>query len=293
MGDTDKIKILFFIPVWGRVPITKLCYQGLIRFMSYAEKYSDCEVLIVYSEPDHQGLAHQFGFNLVYADNKPIGRKLNIGLEHALKLDWDYLFQLNSDDLLSDRLFDIFYQAMRNKEPFASIEKLYMYDSETGKAKHYHYTHTGCGIRVVSRDWIEGAGWQKYCRVSRSARGRYIKYSAGEQRHLPVGLTRKIFITPLSDQNVFRLWNPERNKGLDNDSRNTMFATFGEPIGWIKGVNELPMAVDIKSENNIWQYDDLQGWELSRNEYKQMHKQFPELSNIDLVIGCGQDQTRL
>jgi glycosyltransferase involved in cell wall biosynthesis len=255
--------------------------------MSYAKKYCDCEVLIVYSEPEHQGLAHQFGFNLVFSENKPIGRKFNTGLEHALKYNWDYLFQLNSDDLLSNRLFDVFYQAMKNNEPFASIEKLYIYDSETGKVKHYRYTHSGCGIRVVSRAWVEGAGWQKYCRVSRSARGKYIQYSAGEERYLPDGLTRKQFVTPISRCKVFRLWSPERNKGLDNDSRNTMFAVFGEPIGWIKGVNELPMVVDVKSQNNIWQYDDLQGRELDGNERNQMHKQFPELNSVNLVIGCG------
>lgn len=280
MEATNKLNILFFIPVWKRLHITATCYKGLQRVIDYAGHRANISVLIVCSEEEHQALAKRHGFNTFYVDNFPVGSKFNRGMEHALTLGWDYLFQINSDTLISNKLFDIFLSAMNADEGFVSIEDLVIYNTLTGEAKTYRYTTNGCGIRAIRRDWIENVGYMLYCRVKKTRSGAWIAYRAGENRYLPVPLTNKPFVDALSEKRVFRLWPPDANKRLDNSSRDTFFSVYGEPALWIK-TSVQPLVVDMKSETNIWSYEDLgDGVVLSDEEKAGLKNYFPEIEEV-------------
>lgn len=293
MDATNELRILFFIPVWQRLQITEVCYKGLKRIIEHVGERAQCDVLIVQSEDEHEELAKRYGFKSTHVNNHPLGDKFNKGMIAALKLKWDYVVQLNSDDLLSNDLIDLFIGLMNEGHKFASIEKLYIYDTKTHEAQEFHYTLNGCGIRMISREAIELAGWQQYCEVKQSRQGTYIRHRAGENKYLPAVMANKTFINPLSARIVFRLWEPGINKGLDNNSRNTIFAVIGEPVGWIRGVNSKPMVIDLKSDINIWKYDQLQGRELTRSEVATLPKEFPELRDITSCVGVvGQEKKK-
>jgi hypothetical protein len=71
-------------------------------------KSFDIEPICIYSDDDNKRLCEKYKFESYEFLNDPLGRKLNYGVEMALKSDWDYLMQTNSDDLIKEKLFEIY-----------------------------------------------------------------------------------------------------------------------------------------------------------------------------------------
>lgn len=94
------IKVLVFLAIWGRPAITELCLMGIDRLRG--EEGFKIEALAVISENSMIPLCEKYGVHYVMAENKPVGRKKNIGLQEAKKFDFDYLMELGSDDLVLD-----------------------------------------------------------------------------------------------------------------------------------------------------------------------------------------------
>lgn len=98
------MKVLIFTTVWKRPEVTELTYMGFDRIQSILkESYDiDSEVLIVSSEPDHTARAIVRDYHVFETDNFPVATKYNNGLKEAMRYEWDYLFEMNSNNLLSD-----------------------------------------------------------------------------------------------------------------------------------------------------------------------------------------------
>jgi len=152
-------KVLIFIPVWGRFPETKLTYEGVHRIQTILkEENIDSQVLIVSSEKEHTDLALREEFLVTECENFPISDKHNCGLDYAMSLQWDYLLQMGSNNLLSN--IYIRFVAAAIKENYKMFGSRMFYNILPCKTKMTHfktkapYKLSGVG-RGIRRDIIE------------------------------------------------------------------------------------------------------------------------------------------
>ncbi|MCR4313383.1 MAG: glycosyltransferase family 2 protein, partial [Candidatus Roizmanbacteria bacterium] len=128
----DK-KILILLPIWGRKKITQICLENLLEL----QKDFKIDVLCIVSESWSKVMAFEYGFRFVTAPNDCLGTKMNIGVEAALKLNFDYLMNLGSDDIITKELLDIYTPYFeKNLEMFGS-KRLTFIDSKEKKAKTF------------------------------------------------------------------------------------------------------------------------------------------------------------
>lgn len=242
------MKILIYIPVYKRREITRCCYDSLKRAILHAPKGFSFITVIVASNNEDAALAQEYGFDVVWSENKPLGRKFNTGLEYALEsYNWDYLMQLNSDDVLAGDFWQLFQEYFNRRMYFFGVDRVYFYDSDTKDMREFSYT-LGCGIRFIRRDIVEKAG--------------YIERNGEE---------------------VFELWEPGKNAGLDNNSSDNILARAGK-MQYIARARNVPrpVVVDIKSTVNIHPFSEFKGAKrLSESHRKQVMRRFPELKAYD------------
>lgn len=285
-----KPNILFFIPVWQRREITRVCYEGLERFRKHLLKQHgiDSLVWIVSSDAEDTSLAKEFRYYYCETDNKPLGAKFNKGLYAALQSDipFDYIWQLNSDDLLSNKLADLFTPLFERGEKFFGINKLYAYDAPTGRMRHYEYLD-GCGIRVIHRSVIETVGYCYHVENKQSAIGVNFSEIKGERQYIPVPRYKEARHQRLDSLIYFKFWQDSLNKGLDNNSMNRVYRFMPDVFPMRIPRQESPMVVDIKSEENIWTYDSLKDlhsnadYALNDAQKNKVFNEFKELSMLN------------
>ena len=97
--------IIAFCPVWGRHKILRVWAEGIIRLRDMVDI---TPVLIVSSLEDSDFIKNYIEPLLpdtvtVFTNNQPLGNKQNKGLQAIRDMDWDYLCQISSDLLLTDK----------------------------------------------------------------------------------------------------------------------------------------------------------------------------------------------
>lgn len=245
------MQILTYIPVWKRQGITRLCYDSLIRTYENAPENLSFQTVIVASNESDAKLAEEYGFDVTYQDNLPLGKKFNKGLEHALiDHDWDYLFQLNSDDVLSIDFWKIINPYIEKKMFFFGVDCVYFYNSETKDMREFQYS-MGCGIRFIRRDIVEQAG----------------------------------FIEK-GNEMVFELWDNHINAGLDLNSGDSIMKRANKMQYMVRDKSVTrPVVVDIKSKTNIHPFSEFRSAKrLTEAHRRQVMKRFPELNVLDSMM---------
>lgn len=99
-----------------------------------------------------QDLCVQYDHHITLHENRPLGKKKNHGLRAALTFDFDYLLDIDSDDVVSDRLLDI-YADMIEEEKFIATTGYYIADQITNKFYRFNgFTQkTPHGIPIMHR----------------------------------------------------------------------------------------------------------------------------------------------
>lgn len=220
--------------------------------MKHPEFEVDC--LAVVSEDWAEELCEEYNFFYTTIENDPLGRKLNHGLSKAFTLDWDYLMQIGSDDVLSSELLDVY----RWNKPCFGISKGYFIDLNTGRAGIKDYQGmVGCG-RVIRRAEIEKACISLEVKMNTSLAGPNFVYRAGETYLIPRYIARSYadrnLCEVLSKEIRVSLWADDLNKTLDNNSEFKL-VSHGIPCAIYRP--EKPMFIDFKSDINIWSFDDI------------------------------------
>jgi len=146
----DK-KILILLPIWGREPIVKICFDNLKEL----QKDFNIEVLCVVSEQWAKILAFEYGFKYIKAPNECLGTKMNIGVEESLKYQYDYLMNLGSDDIITKELFDIYEPLFKENYPFFGCTRLTFVDSESKRLKTCDYQAMIGAGRCIRRDVLK------------------------------------------------------------------------------------------------------------------------------------------
>lgn len=151
-----RTKILIYLAVWKRPKITELCFRGIDRLKSHPD--FDISALAVISEESMIPLCDQYGVKWVMYKNEPLGEKKNFGLKAAQKMDFDYLMEIGSDDLVLNELLDD-YKRVIGKSQFFGISDAAYINSETGECRRLISRSTYGAGRMISRDALEKVGF--------------------------------------------------------------------------------------------------------------------------------------
>ena len=143
------MKLLVYTAVWKRPEITEICFMGIKRL----RKSFDVDALAVISEEEMKPLCEKYNVKYCMYKNLPLGEKKNYGLSQALKLDWDYLIEIGSDDLIKDDLIRLYKPLFGEYHLIGASEFIHL-NSETAECRKFKSTIHGAA-RAISRETIE------------------------------------------------------------------------------------------------------------------------------------------
>ena len=250
------MRLLVFLAVWKRPEITEICFIGLRRLRKNSRH--PIEVLAVISEDEMIPLCEKYDVRWTFYKNNPLGEKKNHGVTEAMKLEWDYLIEIGSDDLIKDELLEKYEPYFGKYEMFGTKDSIII-NSENGHCNRLSSdTPYGLG-RCISREVI-----QKHCygvdirakeaigMIGRSVAKDQIGFFKIEHAEEAVKLGRAEIV----GEPRYKLWQDEINKGMDNSS-NYFLLKMG--VGYKTVPTVKPLTIDIKGKENIWPFSDSLG----------------------------------
>ncbi len=247
------MRLLIFLAVWKRPEITEICFMGINRLRKNSRL--PIEAFAVISEESMIPLCRKYKIRYTFYKNNPLGEKKNAGLTEAMKIRWDYLIEIGSDDLLKDELLELYADYFGKYEMFGTKDSVII-NSVDGKCRRLQSdTVYGLG-RCISRQTLEKHCYGVDCLVLEGvmARGRTTaKGQTGffliEQAKELEGLGR----VKITGKPRYKLWKDELNKALDNSS-NYFMLQMG--IGSKAVPTNKPLCIDIKGKENIWPFSE-------------------------------------
>lgn len=257
------MKFLVFLAVWQRPEITEICFMGLKRLRERSRFSIEC--LAVISEEEMIPLCEKYGIRWTMFANNPLGAKKNHGLNEAMKLEWDYLLEIGSDDLVKDELLEMYAEYAGKYEMFGTKDSIVL-DSETGRCIRLQSdTIYGLG-RCISRQVIEKHcfGFEVIAKEGIMAQGRTT--GKGKKGFFRVDQAAELKIlgrVEVLGEAKYKLWNDMIDRGLDNNS-NYFLLTVG--VGYKTVPTEKPLTIDIKSKVNIWPFNEKLGTKYELNQ---------------------------
>ena len=255
-------KILILIPVWKRPEITEICFSGLDRIRKHR---ANIEILAVISENEYKARCDTHEIEYTFFENQPLGAKKNHGLKVALDKDWDYLIELNSDDLIKNELLDI-YDTLNHD--YLALRNFCFLDSKTLRLKEVE-SKTAYGIgrrysrRAVESCKVKTMHMKETCITSEGVLERGKVYDVKQEN---------IYGNVISEG--IKMWNDAASAGMDNFS-NLLLNSRGYFAKQI--FCKEPLAVDIKSDVNIWAFNENAGIDYDLDKFK---NGLPELDGI-------------
>lgn len=151
--------IAIHTPVWKRLVMTRAFYIGLKRSIAEFEELGyRVEVHIGGDEPEHEALAHDFGWHWHHCNNKNLGRKNEALLQAMYAHEWDMMLQMGSDDFLLPKA-PYFYHHHWKSCDHAMFNSIYQFRADTGEGTLLKGYLCGAG-RYVSRALLEATSAQ-------------------------------------------------------------------------------------------------------------------------------------
>lgn len=243
------MKVLIFLAAWKRQAITEICFMGLKRL----KNRFPIETFCVISEEEKIPLCEKYGIRWVFYKNEPLGEKKNYGLNEAMKLEWDYLLEIGSDDLVKDELIELYSEHFGKHDYFGTKDAVII-DSKTGMCRRLKSDTTyGLG-RCIARSVIEKHcyGVEIVAKEGIMQRGR--STPKGGKGFFKVEVAKELEQLgrcEITGTPRYRLWKDEINKGLDNNSD---FFLMTQGVGHRAIPTTKPLCIDIKGKDNIWPF---------------------------------------
>jgi hypothetical protein len=261
-------RLLVFIPVWKRPEITEICFLGLSRLREYKKKIFKIIPFAVISEDSMIPLCEKYDIKYTKFENQPLGAKKNHGLNQALKLEWDYLMELNSDDLILNELLDIYKPFLDKGEHYLGLKNFCFMNSPSGDMRQMvNQTVYGIG-RCYSREALKKAGKLSGIRIKKTCVTDDGVLKEGEVKdvrpYIAAGLIDGGYAEMING--TLKMWSDTQAVGLDNWSNNRLNDN-GYKCNQI--FTDKPLAVDIKSTVNIWPWNPDIGIEYNWNIFKE------------------------
>ena len=247
-----KMKIKALITLWKRPEITRICFEGVNRLKQFG-----VEPICIYSDKENEALVKEYGFEGYYHDNLPLGRKNNFGLKKALESEWDYFTQIGSDDLISNKLFEIYQPYFDQKELAFGVTKVHYYDINSGRAAEGVSSYPfGCA-RMIHRSVFTDYKVRCKVRFLESAAGKDFVTEKGKVMLLNPSAARRFVKSNLceiigEEEDNRQMWADDISRTLDFDSE-FFLNTKGITVQRIH--SDEVLVLDIKSDVNIWSFD--------------------------------------
>jgi hypothetical protein len=150
MLNMQSPKILIFLAVWRRPEITEVCFMGINRLRSTW----NIDALAVISEESMIPLCEKYGIRWCMHENEPLGRKKNYGISQALKLDFDFMMEIGSDDLILDELLRQYAKFFPKYDFFGICDAAYI-NAENLDCRRLQSNSTYGAGRIISRKALE------------------------------------------------------------------------------------------------------------------------------------------
>lgn len=215
------VKVLCLIPLWGRSDIFELVAKSLC-IQTKGLKGLDVQVLCVLSREDRQYtklqmICKRHGFKYCVASNDYLGAKMNAGIAASLELDYDYLMNFGSDDLIHAKTFSIYKPYADRGVLMFGLRGIYFINTKTQKTLYYYY----------KQPFAVGAG----------------------------RMIHKNVVTAITDAGL-TLYTNEFQHGLDANSAHLIEKYSGVRCTVINN-DTFPYLVDLKSDVNINSFEKL------------------------------------
>jgi glycosyltransferase involved in cell wall biosynthesis len=151
----EKPTIAVIIPCWQRARVLEAVSDQLDKFVRQNKEKATIVVVFIFSKEDPElkelkNIYSRAAYPKVVLTepNLLLGAKLNTGIQYAFELNFDYVMNMGSDDLLHPALIDLYMPYIEEEVPFFGVNKLYFYNTE-GETIFFDY---------YNRPHIVGAG---------------------------------------------------------------------------------------------------------------------------------------
>lgn len=104
------------------------------RLLEYRPARFDIYPHFVVSEQWAVDLCRHMGFSFQWADNRPVGTKLNTGLKAVINGEYDYMMTMGSDDFIEPSFLDSYAPHFGSHDAFG-INVLHVLEAATGLQK--------------------------------------------------------------------------------------------------------------------------------------------------------------
>lgn len=127
-------KVVIVIPCWQRSAVVEKVVKQLDLFFNATKNRIDLTVVYVFSVEDPEidmllsiYLLANHHRDFIFSENKFLGRKLNEGIDHASKFNYDYIMNFGSDDLIHPGLIDLYENAIEREVSVFGIDKVFFW----------------------------------------------------------------------------------------------------------------------------------------------------------------------
>lgn len=148
------MKIRVLMPLYKRPEVTRFCLERLKEIKSEHEIAITC----VISEEDWKGYLDDKGIDWAWAENDPLGKKINEGVKATLAHEFDYLMVMNSDNVFDAKLLIYYKTFFESLNPYFGIDRITFVNWYTKEARDFSYDYSVLGAcKCIRRDVVEKA----------------------------------------------------------------------------------------------------------------------------------------
>ncbi len=254
----NRIKIIIFTAMYNRPKISTLFGMSMDRLIKHYTGIYNIKVHAVISDDSSKEVCEKFNISYNVAENKPVGRKFNKGLEYIVdNFEFDYVMIMGDDDIVSSSVFEVYKKHIDDKVDHFGVNKIYYFDTSTKKSLHFKYQYDtdklmGC-CRMLSKKAIINTGYQSKIKARKPFS--YLNASFVRDRIYTIPTYQARYLNAMGLINItedskFQMWHDGIDKGLDNCSEmNLLFSGFPPTL-----VDTDTLVTDVKSSQNIWDF---------------------------------------
>jgi hypothetical protein len=218
------MKIVVLTCAWLRYDITKIFLEQIKVLQEYKPDEFEVELVVVGSKGKCEQQVKPYTKHYIHHQNLPLGKKWNAGLKYCQQLNFDFLLALGSDDIISTSALDVYKRYADEGYEYIGWKDFYLINTEKKIMKY----------------------WKGY---------------EGKRSGESVGAGRLISRNIL-EQLDFKLWNDNKNKGLDGTFTKRINSVKHKSIS-VSARNNLVFMVDLKSRVNLGGYEKSIGNQVS------------------------------
>lgn len=207
------MKVLITVAVWKRPEIFHIMTAGLQRMRTVMDDLGvDSQVLFILDQTDQENCEHVYDMqrcdhnllHTVISNDMPLGERMNRAMLDANGLDWDYMMQMGSDDIITDAGVLSLMAYAWSGCPFFGFRQLYLVDSKTKMMKQLLTPNTFGAGRMISRSLVDKTHtlWDANQRSGLDGRMQENVYGATNQMPYIVNCYRPSVFDIKSDLNI-------------------------------------------------------------------------------------------